>query len=285
MERIVLLSCNLGILTLREMKNKYTAGTLALFLGIFGTHRFYLGQRFLGVVHFLMFLVGLLGTLNGGHNPEFFMAIPAIVGFLDAILLYAMPREDFDRKYNKRYLQDSENYMRGQRAYQAIWYDATPASPPPSKFEWYKSAGIEQFRAGDYPGAVAAFLEALRIRPGDPAILFNLACAHSQLAQVGPALYYLEEALKNGFDHHGKILQHPALAFLRRQEAFQPLHAKYLAPRPAQEEATAEAFLDLSLQEPAEIPEPLLQLENLKQRGILTEEEFELQRQKILGYR
>lgn len=125
----------------------------------------------------------------------------------------------------------------------------------------------------------------MRIRPADPAILFNLACAHSQLEQAGPGLYYLEEALKNGFVHHNRVQEHPALAFLRRQKAFETLRASYLIPLSSQEETAAEAFLDLNLQEPAEIPEPLLQLENLKQRGILTEEEFELQRQKIMGYR
>ncbi len=264
------------------MKNKYTASALAFFLGTLGTHRFYLGQRFLGALHFLMFLIGFLSSVSNGLDAQIFIAIPAIVGFLDAILLYAMPRQEFDRKYNKHYLQRTEEGFASERqAYQPDWHGAVPVS----RFEWYKSAGIAQFRAGSYPRAVSAFLEALRIRPDDPAILFNLACAHSQLEQAGPGLYYLEEALKNGFDHYERIRQHPALAFLRRQEAFQILQTKYLTPHQTQEEATADTFIDLNLQEPAEIPEPLMKLENLKQRGILTEEEFELQRQKMLGYR
>ena len=35
------------------MLNKNVAGILAIILGGFGVHRFYLGQRFLGVVRFL----------------------------------------------------------------------------------------------------------------------------------------------------------------------------------------------------------------------------------------
>lgn len=66
------------------MKNKTTATLLAFFLGGFGIHQFYLKKNLKGVIYFLFFWTW----------------IPAIIGFIDFIILLAMNQEKFDLKYN-----------------------------------------------------------------------------------------------------------------------------------------------------------------------------------------
>jgi len=58
------------------MKNKIVAGFLALFFGIFGVHRFYLGRRFWGVMHMLLFFFTFALTID---NEGPFIIAPAIL--------------------------------------------------------------------------------------------------------------------------------------------------------------------------------------------------------------
>lgn len=70
------------------MKDKNIAAVLAFFLGTFGIHRFYLGQIYLGIIYCFLAMTG----------------ISAVLGFIDAIILFSMPQEKFDGKYNWREL-------------------------------------------------------------------------------------------------------------------------------------------------------------------------------------
>ena len=64
-------------------KNKLAAALFALFLGWIGIHKFYLGQIGMGIVYVLFC----------------WTAIPAIVGFIEGILLIVMSDDEFNRKY------------------------------------------------------------------------------------------------------------------------------------------------------------------------------------------
>ncbi|HTL34003.1 MAG TPA: TM2 domain-containing protein [Kofleriaceae bacterium] len=64
-------------------KNKVTAGLFALFLGGIGVHKFYLGQVGSGIVYLLFF----------------WTFIPALIAFIEAIVLLTMTDEDFARRY------------------------------------------------------------------------------------------------------------------------------------------------------------------------------------------
>ena len=64
-------------------KSKLAAGLLALFLGGLGVHKFYLGQIGWGVVYLIFF----------------WTVIPAVVGFIEGIMLLAMTQREFDEKY------------------------------------------------------------------------------------------------------------------------------------------------------------------------------------------
>ena len=119
------------------MKNKNVAGVLALLFGLFGVHRFYLGQRFLGILYFAFAMFGILMAVEEGVP---IIVAPAILAFVDSVLLFAMPREDFDDKYN--YRRRKKNHRRDWNRHHEISYRS--AQPSLSS---YKSSGIKNFRA------------------------------------------------------------------------------------------------------------------------------------------
>lgn len=67
------------------MKSKVNAGILALFFGFVGVHKFYLRQRFQGLIY-LVFC---------------WTFVPMILSFVEAIRFFSMTDEQFDARYNK----------------------------------------------------------------------------------------------------------------------------------------------------------------------------------------
>lgn len=61
------------------VKNKMAAGLLAIFLGGFGVHKFYLGKIGMGILYVLFFWTG----------------IPAIIGFIEGIIYLCSNDENF----------------------------------------------------------------------------------------------------------------------------------------------------------------------------------------------
>ena len=66
------------------MKSKNVAGILALFLGGLGVHKFYLGNYGGGLLYLLFCWTW----------------IPAIAALIEAIIIFSMKDEKFDKKYN-----------------------------------------------------------------------------------------------------------------------------------------------------------------------------------------
>lgn len=65
-------------------RSRGMAAAAALLLGGFGIHKFYLGQPWLGVLYIAFF----------------WTYIPAILGFIEFIMLMFKSDEAFDQKYN-----------------------------------------------------------------------------------------------------------------------------------------------------------------------------------------
>ena len=65
------------------MKNKNTAGILAILLGAVGVHKFYLGKTGQGVLYIFLFM-GLFG----------------ILGIIDGVKILTMDQKKFDAEYN-----------------------------------------------------------------------------------------------------------------------------------------------------------------------------------------
>lgn len=73
-------------------KSKTTAWVLALFLGAFGAHKFYLGKTAQGILYLLFF----------------WTFIPGFVAFIEFIMYVAMSDDQFDQRYNQLWLKQQD---------------------------------------------------------------------------------------------------------------------------------------------------------------------------------
>lgn len=248
-------------------KKRKTAALLALFLGIFGAHRFYLGQRRRGLAYLIFGLIGI----TAGNSP--FLPILAVIAVIDAVLLFTMTDEVFDQRYNQGAATERAPSHAREKVYRR---EQEPGGSNP-----FKRSGVRKFRAGDYAGALKDFERALEQQPDDMAVHFNLACCYSLFKDADRSLYHLSKAVENGFWDFDKIHQHEALEYVRTTDAFQRLVANdYRLPRelPAPEE-------DLLASKPTAQPDLLDQiagLGDLLERGVITRDEFDEQKQKLL---
>lgn len=98
-------------------KNKTVATLLALLLGGFGIHRFYLkpGADRIGLLH--LCCLPVMGILYGAVKPHpFYMVLPLLVsyiaGFIEALVIGLTPDEKWDARYNQHSgRQSRSNWM------------------------------------------------------------------------------------------------------------------------------------------------------------------------------
>lgn len=277
------------------MKEKNVAGILALFLGGFGVHRFYLGQTGLGVFYLIFCWLPLIW----------------ILGLIDAIVFFSMDKEAFDLKYNRNYYQltrkrdtDFDRHQRyreeRERRRQSREYEREdhrrerydtrqetyqrPQTPPAAlpKPNPYKNSGICKYKEYDYDGAIADFQKALEIDDKDVAVHFNIACAYSLNENVDKAFYHLDRAVALGFNDFKRIKEHDALAYIRIQDQFDEFEQNGFRLT-MQLEAPQENLLDTTpSEESTDLLEQLKKLGELREKGLLTEEEFVAQKKRLL---
>ncbi len=251
------------------MRDKTTAGILALTLGVFGVHRFYLRQPFLGIVYI------------------FLPPISAILGFIDGIRLLTMDQDDFDVKYNRNQTGKSRRATKKERRSSRSTQsrvkprhrvDAT-SSPTTNhdrterkvEFKKFHTQGQKYFKDYQFDEAEESYLKALRIAPDHPKLLYDLACLYSMKEEATKGFEYLELAVHKGFKDIDDIDTNPTLAYLRIQDEFLDFaKAGYKRTSIKSEEHGVELL------------EQLRQLDILKSRGILTELEFEEERKKLI---
>lgn len=270
------------------MKNKNVAAIFAFFLGIFGLHRFYLGQVKLGILYAVLSLTG----------------ISAIISLIDAILLLAMGTEEFNLKYNRKYMDvnyrdpDYDDYQErkprrkhrvreesirkaealrqykkeknAQAAAQAERRNASKQANP------YKVRGIQKYKDYDFDEAIEDFLKAIEINPKDAAVHFNLACSYSITEQAEPAFFHLDKAVKLGFNNFDKIQTHDALAYLRIQTTFE----KFL--QNGYQLTKVEENVAKKPKESTNLLDQLQKLAELRDKGLLTADEFDFKKKHLL---
>ena len=270
------------------MKDKNLAGILALFLGWLGIHRFYLGQIGLGIVYAMFFWISW------------------IIGIIDAIAFFSMDKDNFDIKYNKEYYKavrrketdfDRSKYRHRSQRYQQDRPKQRSTQRPDTqrreriqdrsvvrKHNPYKQSGIRKFREFDYQGAIQDFEKALEIAPKDVALHFNLACAYSLNENVEKAFHHLDKAVEYGFNDFERIKDHDALAFLRIHPDFEKFAENgYRTDIPRLElQEPSEEIEDEIIDKSADLLQQLKKLGELREKGLLSEAEFEKQKQKLL---
>ncbi len=148
-----------------------------------------------------------------------------------------------------------------------------PAAPKKNPL---KNSGLAKFKEYDYDGAIEDFKRALSISPDDIAIHFNLSAAYSLTEDKEAAFRHLDKAVQLGFKDFDKITSHDALAYLRIQPEFDEFKDNGFRLKKGA----------IKKQNPgldANLLEQLNRLQDLRERGVLTEAEFETQKGKLLN--
>ena len=253
------------------MKKKQVAAILALLLGIFGVHRFYLGQRKKAILYFGSFIIGIFFIafdVETDISPLFFI-IPAIVGLIDSVLFFVMPKEEFNYKYND-VVQPWSNS--GISSYENSLATAVPLSN--------KQKGIQQYQLHDYHAAILDFQKALDQEYNDPSVHLHLACCYSILEEKDNAFFHLDKAVDFGLDIN-QISTQQALTYIRNHQDFDSfaqngyqIGSGSLVPPSFPLSTDANTTTDAL--------EKIAGLGELRDKGFLTEEEFSMQKQRLL---
>lgn len=263
------------------MKDKNIAALLSFFLGFLGIHRFYLGQVGLGIFYCILMFTG----------------ISFLLGFIDFVAFLAMDQRVFDAKYNRDHLRDQERYDTDydrrddrRRRGRAPSYEkestrrrpinrpvARKSPQPTSKNNAFKISGLQKYKDYEFEAAITDFKKALQINPNDVAVHFNMACTYSLLEESDNAYFHLSKAVELGFVDFEKIRTHDALAYLRIQDEFDQFvkNGYRLSPKPKTQKE--------NLTEASDLLEQLKKLGELREKGLLTQDEFAMQKKKLLG--
>lgn len=275
------------------MYNKNLAGVFAILLGLFGVHRFYVGQRLRGALQFGAFWFFVFVVNTATYNPKLevfagiMIATLVLLPFLTGVIWLAMPEEKWRAKYDKD----------NATARTQVPGEVGRAVPDARQL---KSEGIRYYKTGDYDLAIEAFQEAAGADPTDAGTQFNLACSFAQLGQYPQALRHLEWSLTFGLPKPGRIERHPALAKLREHSSYQRFRANNFRQldfqelvNPARTEAATSAPVpdapadEAPTPETGDVPGDLLdqfaRLRELHDAGVLTQREYQEQKEKLMG--
>ncbi len=239
-------------MALAGTKNKFVAGGLAIGLGMFGVHRFYLGQKGLGIAY----LVNSLLALFVVPGMERFIPVIAIIAFVDGMLLFLMPKDGFNAKYNA-HLQKNTSSSESQVK--------TAESFTDRQFNQYWEKGIAEYKEYEYKEAIQYLSKATTIKYDEPEAHFLLACCYSMLENPEKAFFHLDVAVGFRLENVERIKTNDDLSFLRFQPAFDDfVENNYRikdAPHPPKTDQP-------------DLLEQLNKLQKLRNEGVLTEEEF-----------
>ena len=246
-------------------RKKGIAFTLALLLGIFGVHRLYLRQRGIGIAMFVLGIVSIIATVDEGFP---FVAIMALIGVVDAVLLLSMSHAEFDQKYNGVSKSSKAIRKKSPKAANKIF-----------------KMGIREYKRQRYEIALDLFDRSLDLDMENARAHFLTACAYSQLKQTENSISHLEAAVNLDKRYFEIARQEPDLHYVRAQKSYQ-----YFVQRmgPARKEVVEPPKIEGPLQESTPTDtldlKPLKEIERLQKRlqdGELTKTEFDILREKI----
>jgi TM2 domain-containing membrane protein YozV len=291
--------------TYRE-NNRIIAGLLAFVGGTFGIHRFYLNDAGGGIFYIVLFFI----TMK-------FFPVTMILGIIEALRLFNMDPDEFDKKYNQGKLPDRERrwrqntrseYRRKQSDKRREPMDARSRSssrsnrsqgrPSSSRYvkkktsiprrNPFKTSAMDKYKEFELEEAIVDFNKALKIAEKDPEIHFHLAAAYSLTEQKEKAFKHLDLAVQYGLKTKEKIDSFEDLAFVRIQEEYDAFKengyriasakkTKKVENAPKEE---AEAVLDDDI-----LLSQLNKLAELRKKGLISEEEFLIEKEKLIEHK
>ncbi|HZI54565.1 MAG TPA: adenylate/guanylate cyclase domain-containing protein [Chitinophagaceae bacterium] len=260
-------------------KSRKVAGVLALTLGMWGAHDFYLGKKFLGILRFLAFFLVLWLTVQ--YHAGALFAPLAILAFIEAILFFVMPDAEFDAKYNNGIPAERKEKKKSAKTEKKRTGEGQQARK--SRGNHLIKDGFIAYKGGDYEQARKSFEDALQYDYNDPQTHFMLSCCYSLAKDSRQAYFHLASAVDFGFQEFEEIYNNEALIWLRSQPDFDSFvqngyrqTAHLATPQPDLLEE--KSYYDMSLLD------RIADLGELLERGVITKEDFELQKKELLGH-
>ena len=243
---------------------------LAVLGGSIGLHKFYLGQKGLGVMFILLtiFKISIWG-----------FPLAALLGFLDAFRLLTMDERYFDRKYNSDRVRKTYGPPEPRGRFEREFKKRTANTRISSKKQRkktsrklrkpnpFKKSGLIKFKDYRYQEAAIDFEKALEIKPNDAVTLFNLACTYSLLEEKEKAFQKLSLAVENGMKDTDQIHFNEALSFIRVQREFDEFVKNGYRWVPKKERMSNEERRD-------KILEDLNKLKALRDSGKISDKEY-----------
>ena len=245
-------------------KNRIIAGLLAIFTGTFGLHRFYLNDIPGGIFYlFLLFLVSKIG-----------FPITTILGIIEGIRFFNMSNKEFDERYNKRLMPGAREGHRHKNVRTVKPKRKRRLFPKRNPF---KKSAREKFENYDFKGAIEDYRKALDIAPDDPELHYEIAKAYSLTENKRLAFRHLDTAVRYGLKNPEKIDTDEDLAYIRIQPEYEGFkaHGYVLEGNPALQ-TPKEDLLNEDL-----LLAQLKKLNELRQKGILSKEEYEIEKRKL----
>jgi tetratricopeptide (TPR) repeat protein len=201
-----------------------------------------------------------------------------ILGLLDAVLLLAMPKAEFDYKYNGGKKQQSVNpYQRAKKENYTLY--RTPAKV---QGDSSIARGIEFYKKEAYAEAILSFKRALEEDPDSAAAHFNLACCYAILQNAEDSYPHLALAVELGFNDFDRIQNHEALSFLRRRDDFKAFQQNGYRVVQQLSPGTAPDTLELRSESRESVLDQLEHLGEKLERGELSRDEFDAEKKKLL---
>lgn len=242
---------------------------MAMFFGVFGVHKLYLGKIGGFIMYFFLFTFSIS-----------FFRIPFsfILGLVDAFKIMSMSDEEFDEKYNKGVPAGIPRGRLERRRDEQMDKFNRPAQASSRSFQQrskindLKNKALKKYKDFDLQDAIEDFTQILVLDPKDMSTHFNIACAYSLTEQKEKAFLHLSKAVEFGLNDVNKIMTHDDLAFVRIQPEFERFKSSGF--RQFAENQTSDKQDALLHQ--------LQKLSDLRSRGLLSEDEFHLERKKIL---
>jgi len=271
-------------------RSRVTAGILSMFLGAFGVQKFYLRQNGVGILMILALIFTAMGAM-----PFLF-----IWGIIEGAMLLKMSDQEFDRRYNRyasrnrrddyleqrRERQIEKNRGKvGRREIMEQRRKVPHGRKAIAKANPFKTSGIKKYKDYDLEGAIEDFSRGLDINQNDVALHFNIACAYSMTEEKDKAYYHLSKAVSLGFKDFELINTKDDLAFVRIQPEFEEFkNNNYALGRRSENTTSARAQQkdeDLVITDDVLLSQ-LNKLAELRKKGLLSQEEFNLERKKLL---
>jgi len=271
-------------------RSRLAAAFMAFAFGTFGVHKFYLNNQGAGVFYIMLFVM----TINLFNFPVSF-----ILGLIDAMKLLMMSEDEFDHKYNKKSVRTGQSYGRSKRRRpsqnpdfrrktqeqrttqrtQRTTQKRRTNKPNLRKENAYIKTGITKYKDFDLDDAIIDFNKGLEIDPQNVALHFNIACAYSLIEQKEKAFEHLSKAVAFGLKDVEKINTHEDLAFVRIQAEFENFKNNDFRMK-ANTTQGQEAPSNPQVED--ELLNRLNKLAELRKRGLLSDKEFLMEKEKLM---